>query len=91
MDKEENEFLSDAIKEYFGDYELGEICSRFGLAIECNGVHPNRKKLVAQLISQKYRDRHQRMSLRSVFYKLAPPEAYIKYSIFNLKYSILNI
>jgi hypothetical protein len=61
--------LSDAMREYFGDYELEELCSRFGLDLEREGIHPDRKKLVAQLVQQKYRDTHQRF-LETVLPKL---------------------
>ena len=60
MENETIEILSDAIREYFGDYELEELCTRFGLTIEYVGIHPNRKKLVKQVISQKYRENYQR-------------------------------
>ena len=60
MENETIEVLSDAIREYYGDYELEELCARFGLKVEYLGVHPNHKKLVTQLIGQKYRVNHQR-------------------------------
>jgi hypothetical protein len=60
MDAENIEILSDAIREYYGDYELEEFCARFGLKVEYQGVHPNHRKLVTQLIGQKFRDNHQR-------------------------------
>ncbi|CAB1058768.1 hypothetical protein D1BOALGB6SA_3525 [Olavius sp. associated proteobacterium Delta 1] len=69
MENENIEILSDAMKEYFGDYELEELCTRFGLTIDYMGIHPNRKKLVNQLISQKYRDNHQRF-LETILPKL---------------------
>ena len=56
MEKESIEILSDAMKEYYGDYELEELCARFGLKIEFEGIHPNHRKLVNQLVAQKYRD-----------------------------------
>jgi len=56
MDQEYIEILSDAIKEYLGNYEFDELCGRFGLQIEYQNNHPNRKKLVTELIAQKYRD-----------------------------------
>ena len=31
MEKENIEILSDAIREYFGNYELEELCSRFNV------------------------------------------------------------
>lgn len=69
MENENLEILSDALKEYFGDYELEELCTRFGLKIEFMGIHPNHKKLVNQLISQKHRDNHQRL-LETILPKL---------------------
>jgi hypothetical protein len=69
MENENIEILSDAIKEYFGDYELEELCTRFGLTIDYMGGHPNRKKLVNLLISQKYRGNHQRF-LETILPKL---------------------
>ena len=69
MENENIEILSDALKEYLGDYELEELCTRFGLKIERVGIHPNRKKLVSQLIKQKYRDNHQQF-LETILPKL---------------------
>jgi len=69
MEKETIEILSDAMKEYFGDYELEELCSRFGLKIEYDGIHPNHRKLVQQLVAQKYRDNHHRF-LETILPKL---------------------
>jgi hypothetical protein len=69
MEKETVEILSDAMKEYYGDYELEELCSRFGLKIDYEGIHPNHRKLVNQLVSQKYRDNHQRF-LEAILPKL---------------------
>lgn len=60
MDNEIIDILADAMREYFGDYELEELCSRFGLELERTGIHPDRKKLVSRLVKQKYRDTHQR-------------------------------
>jgi hypothetical protein len=60
METENIEILSDAIKEYFGNYEFDEICSRFGLEIEYQGIHPNRKKLVTGLITRKHRDNNRK-------------------------------
>jgi hypothetical protein len=69
MEKEAVEILSDAMKEYYGDYELAELCSRFGLKIEYEGVHPNHRKLVNHLVTQKYRGNHQRF-LKTILPKL---------------------
>ena len=55
MEREYIEILSSAIKEYYGNYEFDELCGRSGLKIEYLNNHPNRKKLVTELITQKYR------------------------------------
>ena len=60
MDGEYIEILSDAIKEYLGNYEFDELCSRFGLKIEYLGSHPDRKKLVTEVMTRKYRDINRR-------------------------------
>jgi len=69
MEKETIEILADAIKEYYGDYELEELCARFGLKIEYDGVHPNHRKLVNQLAANKYRDNNRRL-LETILPKL---------------------
>ncbi|MBT8363612.1 MAG: hypothetical protein KJP23_02830 [Deltaproteobacteria bacterium] len=69
MENESIEILSDAMKEYYGAYELEELCSRFGLTIEYLGIHPDYKKLVNQLISQKFRENHRRF-LETILPKL---------------------
>jgi hypothetical protein len=69
MENETIEILSDAIKEYYGDYEFEDLCSRFGLKIEYEGIHPNHRKLVYQLVSQKYRDNYRRF-LETILPKL---------------------
>lgn len=60
MEGEAIEILSDAIKEYYDDYELDELCSRFGLNLEYAGTHPNHRKLVTQLIKGKDRNKCRR-------------------------------
>jgi len=69
MDREYIEILSDAIKEYLGNYEFDELCGRFGLKIEYLGSHPNRKKLVTELITQKYLELNRRF-LEAILPKL---------------------
>ena len=70
MEEETIEVLSDAVKEYYGDYELEELCNRFDMQVEYLGTHPNHKKLVGQLIAQKkYRTNHQRF-LETILPKL---------------------
>jgi len=69
MESENIEILSDAIKEYFGDYEFDELCGRFDLKIEYQGSHPNRKKLVMELVKRKYRENNRRF-LETILPKL---------------------
>ena len=60
MDRQYIEILSDATKEYLGNYELDELCTRFGLKTEYQDGHLNRKKLISELINCKYRDINRR-------------------------------
>jgi len=69
MDREYIEILSDAIKEYLGNYEFDELCSRYGLKIEYQNNHPNRKKLVTEVVTRKYRDINRRF-LEAILPKL---------------------
>ena len=69
MDAESIEILIDAIKEYFGNYELEELCGRFNLEIEHLGVNPNHQKLVTGLIADTSRENHRRF-LEDILSKL---------------------
>lgn len=66
---EQIEILSDAIKEYYGGYELEELCSRFHVAIEYLGTHVNHRKLSAELMRKKSDTNHRRF-LESILPKL---------------------
>lgn len=69
MEAENIEILSDAIKEYFGNYELEELCSRFNVELEYLGVHPNHQKLVSGLMADTSRENHRRF-LEDILSKL---------------------
>lgn len=69
MEAEKIEILSDAIKEYFGNYELEELCVRFNIEIEHLGVNPNHKKLVTELMADKSRENHRKF-LEDILSKL---------------------
>ena len=69
MDAESIEILSDAIKEYFGNYELEELCGRFNIEIEHLGVNPNHEKLVTGLMADTSRENHRRF-LEDILSKL---------------------
>jgi len=52
MDKEKVDILADAMKEYYGNYELEELCTQFNVEIDYLGVSPDHKKLAAKLVAQ---------------------------------------
>jgi hypothetical protein len=47
------EILSDAIREYYGNYELEELCNQFNVDVDYLGVNLNHGKLANQLVSNK--------------------------------------
>ena len=69
MKPENIEILTDAIKEYFGNYELEELCGRFNVEIEHLGVNPNHQKLVTGLMADTSRENHRRF-LEDILSKL---------------------
>ena len=69
METENIEILSDAVKEYFGNYELEELCGRFNIEIEHLGVNPNHQKLVTGLMADMSRENHRRF-LEDILAKL---------------------
>jgi len=69
MDAESIEILTDAIKEYFGNYELEELCGRFNIEIDHLGVNPNHQKLVTGLMADASRENHRRF-LEDILSKL---------------------
>lgn len=52
MESENINILADAIKEYYGNYELEELCNQFNIEVDFLGVSPNHKKLANKLIVQ---------------------------------------
>ena len=60
METENIEILADALREYFGNYELEELCGRFNIEIEHQGVNPNHKKLITGLMADKSRENHRK-------------------------------
>ena len=57
------------IKEYFGNYELEELCGRFNIEIDHLGVNPNHEKLVTGLMADTSRENHRRF-LEDILSKL---------------------
>ena len=56
------EILTDAIKEYYGNYELEELCDQFNVDVDYMGVNLNHVKLANDLVSH---DRHSHRQLLS--------------------------
>jgi len=52
MERQYIEILTNAIQEYFGNYEFDQLCGRFCLTVEFLGKNPNRQKLATKLITQ---------------------------------------
>lgn len=46
------EILTDAIKEYYGNYELEELCNQYNVDVDYLGVNLNHLKLASDLVSQ---------------------------------------
>jgi REP element-mobilizing transposase RayT len=46
------EILSDAIKEYYGNYELEELCNEYNVEVDYLGVNPNHLKLANKLVEK---------------------------------------
>jgi len=57
------EILSDAIKEYYGNYELEELCNQFNVDVDYLGVNLNHGKLANQLV-QKNDYSHRKLLLK---------------------------
>jgi len=53
MGTKEVEILSDAIKEYYGNYELEELCNAYNVEVDYLGVNLNHLKLASQLVEKK--------------------------------------
>ena len=52
MEAESTNILADAIKEYYGDYELEELCSQFNIEMDYLGVSPNHMKLASRMLAK---------------------------------------
>ena len=46
------EILTDAIKEYYGNYELEELCNQFNVDVDYLGVNLNHVKLADKLVKK---------------------------------------
>ena len=72
MDTENIEILSDAIREYFGNYELEELCGRFNYRNRPSGRQSQSQKLVAGLMAEYIPRKPPQISRGYPFETLAP-------------------
>ncbi len=52
METEAQSILADAMKEYYGDYELEELCGQFNIEMDYLGVSPNHIKLASRMVAK---------------------------------------
>ena len=52
METEAQNILADAMKEYYGDYELEELCGQFNIEMDYLGVSPNHIKLASRMVAK---------------------------------------
>jgi hypothetical protein len=58
MDTENVKNLADAIKDYFSQYELEDLCRRFGIDLNYSGTSPNLRRLAGDILSKPHADRN---------------------------------
>jgi hypothetical protein len=58
MDPENVKNLADALKDYFSQYELEDLCRRFGVVLNYSGTSPNLRRLAGDLLSNPHADQN---------------------------------
>jgi hypothetical protein len=58
MDPENVSNLEDALKDYFSQYELEDLCRRFGVVLTYSGTSPNLRRLAGDLLSNPQTDQN---------------------------------
>jgi hypothetical protein len=58
MDPENVKNLDDALKDYFSQYELEDLCRRFGVVLNYSGTSPNLRRLAEDLLSNPQTDQN---------------------------------
>jgi hypothetical protein len=51
MNPENIKNLADAVKDYFSQYELEDLCRRFGIVLNYSGTSPNLRRLAGDILS----------------------------------------
>jgi hypothetical protein len=69
MDPENVKNLADALKDYFSQYELEDLCRRFGVVLNYSGTSPNLRRLAGDLLSNPQADQN-RQFLRTLIGEL---------------------
>lgn len=58
MDPENVKNLADALKDYFSQYELEDLCRRFGVVLNYSGTSPNLRRLAGDILSKPQADQN---------------------------------
>jgi hypothetical protein len=58
MDPENVKNLDDALKDYFSQYELEDLCRRFGVVLNYSGTSPNLRRLAGDILSNPQADQN---------------------------------
>ena len=58
MDPENVKNLADALKDYFSQYELEDLCRRFGVVLNYSGTSPNLRRLAGDILSNPQADQN---------------------------------
>ena len=69
MDPENVKNLADALKDYFSQYELEDLCRRFGVVLNYSGTSPNLRRFSGDLLSNLQADQN-RQFLRTLIGEL---------------------
>jgi hypothetical protein len=58
MDPENIKNLADAVKDYFSQYELEDLCRRFDIVLNYSGTSPNLRRLAGDILSNPHADQN---------------------------------
>jgi hypothetical protein len=58
MNPENIKNLADAVKDYFSQYELEDLCRRFGIVLSYSGTSPNLRRFAGDILSNPHADQN---------------------------------
>lgn len=61
MNSENVKILADAVKEYFSQYELEDMCRQLNIDLNYSGTSPNLQRLAGDLLTNSHSDRNRRL------------------------------